>query len=122
MPKPRPGVRRRIVDRPQEARIAGDVGHDLAPVPHMVAGGDDIDAGGVELGADLVGDAEAVRRVLAIRHDEVERELAPEARHRLDHGVAPGAAHNVAAQHHPHRALSLTGGNEDGAASAVGMA
>ena len=56
--------------------IGGDVRDDLALVPDMIAGGDDVDAGGVELLADLVGDAEAVRGVLAIGDDKIEREVA----------------------------------------------
>ena len=139
---------RREVDRSQQAGIAVDVGDDLAFVPDMVAGGDDIDPGGIELGADLVGDAEAMRRVLAIDDDEIERELTPEARHMRDHNLAARAADDIAAEQEPHARSVLVAGNvcgsrlitprarhptpqdaprrgregEDGAASAVGIA
>ena len=96
------GRARRKIDRPQQARIAGDVGDDLALVPDVVAGGDDVDAGGVELLADLVGDAEAMRRVLAVGDDEIEREVAAQPRHMLDDDVAPGAPDHVTAKKHPH--------------------
>ena len=68
----------------------------------MVAGSDDVDAGGIELGADRVGDAEAMRRVLAIGDDKIETELAPQARHVFDHHAAAGTADDVAAKHEPH--------------------
>src|SRR5262249_25115345 len=49
----------REVGRTQEAWIARNIGDDLAAGPEVVARGDGIDAGGGELGADLVGGAEA---------------------------------------------------------------
>ena len=66
----------REVERPQQALVLGDVGDDVALVPDMVAGGDAVDAGIVQLGADLGGDAEARGGVLAVDDDEIEAELA----------------------------------------------
>ncbi len=98
MPWPRPGVPGGKLIGPQQARIAVDIGNDLAPVPDMVAGGDDIDAAGIEFGADLVGDAEAVRGVLAVDDDEIERQFAAQARQmRADH-LAPRPPDHIAAQ------------------------
>ena len=90
------------VDRPQQPLVLGDVGNDLALVPGMVAGGDAVDTGLVELGADLGGDAEARRRVLAVHDHEVEAELAPETRDLLDHRIAAGAADDVATEQNFH--------------------
>src|SRR5690348_16086564 len=93
---------RREVDRPQQARIAGDVGNDLALVPDMIAGRDDVDAGGIELLADLVGDAEAVRGVLAVGDNEIERQVAAQPRHMRDDDIATGPPDHVTAEKQPH--------------------
>ena len=68
----------------------------------MVAGGDAVDAGLVQLGADLGGDAEACRRVLAVDRNEIESELAPQARDFLDHRIAAGPADDVTAEQDLH--------------------
>ena len=68
--------------------MAIDEADGLALVPDMVAGADDVDAGGVELVADLLGDAEAGGGVLAVHDDEIEPELASQARHMLNDDVA----------------------------------
>src|SRR5262249_42868665 len=90
------------VDRPQQARMTIDEGDGLALVPDMVAGADDVDTGGVELVADLLGDAEPSGGVLAVDDDEVEPELASQARHMLQHDVAPGAPNDIAAEEQAH--------------------
>ena len=56
----------------------------LPLVPDVVAGGDAVDAGGVEIVADLLGDAEAAGRVLAIATTK-SSPIAPQRRHALDH-------------------------------------
>ena len=61
-----------VVHRPQEPGIAVDVIDDLAAVPDMIAGGDNVDPGVVELLANLGRDAEAMGRVLAVDDDEIE--------------------------------------------------
>ena len=68
----------------------------------MVAGGDAVDAGIVQLAADLGGDAEACRRVLAVDHHEIESELAPQTRNFLDHHVAAGTADDVTTEQNFH--------------------
>src|ERR1700691_1866033 len=93
----------RKIQRPQQAWIAADIGNDLLAVPDVIAGGDDVGAGGVELGADLRRDAEAMRRVLAVDGDEIERQLAPQARQFAHHRIASRLAHHVAQQQKPHR-------------------
>src|SRR5260370_733320 len=62
---PPPGRAGRKVDRPQQPLVLRDVRNDLALVPHVVSGGDAVDARVVQLGADLGGDAEARRRIFA---------------------------------------------------------
>ena len=107
MPWPLPRRAGREVQRPQQPRVAVDIADDLAPVPDVVAGGDDVDAAVIELGADLVGDAEAVRGVLAVDDDEIEPSSWRSRGMCGDDRVAPGPPHHVAAQQQPHRASTL---------------
>ena len=93
----------REIQRPQQPLVLCDIGNDLALVPGMVAGGDTVDAGGVQLGADLSGDAEARSGVLAIDHDEIELLLLAQLGHFAQHRVAAGAADDVAAEQYLHR-------------------
>ena len=74
------GRGRRKIRRAQDARVAVDIGDQLALVPDMVAGGQDIDAAIVELAADPLGQAKAARRVLGVDDDEIEREIAAQFR------------------------------------------
>ena len=62
----------------------------------MVAEGDHIDAGGEELVADFLGDAEAVGRVLAIGDDEIGRQVGADFVQPVQKRGAPGAPHHVA--------------------------
>ncbi len=82
--------------RPQEPPVIADEPHRLLLVPDMVAGGDDVGAGLVDLGADLLRDAEAAGGVLAVDDDEIEREIAPQPRQRRDRRCAAGAADEIA--------------------------
>src|SRR5262249_49825854 len=77
--------------------------HRLLLVPDMVAGGDHVGAGGVELGAQLLGDAEAAGGVLAIDHDEIERQLAAQPRQLLEQRLAPRPSDDIAEKQPPHR-------------------
>ena len=99
---PQPGVPGGKLIGLQQALVLGDVGDDLALVPDVVAGGDAVDAGLVQLGADLGGDAEARRRVLAVDRHEIETEFAPQARDFLDHRIAAGPADDVTAEQDLH--------------------
>src|SRR5579859_2362813 len=71
-------------------------------VPNMVAGGDDISASGIKLVADLLGDPEPAGGVLAIDDDEVESELAAQARQLLDRRRPPGAADQITEEKESH--------------------
>jgi hypothetical protein len=93
----------REVDGAQQARVGVDRGDDLALIPDMIAGGDAVDAGGIEALTDLVGDAEPGRRVLAVDGDEVEGEGITQARNFLDHRVAARPTEDIAAKKHPHQ-------------------
>src|SRR5262249_52987159 len=90
------------IARPQQARMAIDEADGLALAPDMVARADDVDAGGVELVADLLGDAESGGGVLAVDDDEIELELAPQARHMLQHDVSTGSPDDIAAEEKAH--------------------
>ncbi len=68
----------------------------------MVSGRDDVAARRIKLLADLVGDAEAVRRVLAVDDDEIESEGTPQVRLLRHHGIASRAPNHVAAKQQPH--------------------
>ena len=99
------GRARRVVDRAQQPRVAVDVADDLALVPDMVAGGDDVDAGRVELCADFVGQAEAVRGVLGVDDDEVERKVAAQRGQVFEYDVAARPADDIAADKNVHGVL-----------------
>ena len=77
---------------PQQSGMAVDELGRVLLVPDMIAGGDDIDAGAIELLADRLGDAEAAGGVLAIDHHEIELQIAAQARQHLGDGRASGTA------------------------------
>ena len=62
----------RVVGRPHDAVVAREEPEDLALSPHVVAGGEHVDAAAEQLEGDLGGDAGTVRRVLAVDDDEVD--------------------------------------------------
>ena len=82
---------------PEQARVTVNVLDDIALCPYVVAGGDDIDAGVIKGLADLGGDAEAARRVLAVDDDEVELKPPAQVRDMFKHCLAAGFADHVAA-------------------------
>ena len=86
----------RIIDRPQQARLALDEDQRLALVEDMVAERDAVGAGVEHLLADGLGDAEAAGRVLAIDDDEIERPAAAQLGQPLVDRLAAGAADHVA--------------------------
>ncbi len=84
------------IGRPQETVLARGEVQRLALVPDMVAGGDHVGAG-LERGAeDVVGDAEAAGRVLAVDDDEIEPEIRNQPGQLPPRGGAAGAAYEVA--------------------------
>src|SRR5690606_36175360 len=95
------------VERTQQARIAVYRADELALVPDMIAGGDAVDTRRIEFMAQLLGNAIAARRVLAVDDDEVQGELAPQLRYVCHYRLAARAAHHVAAEQNAHRALSI---------------
>ena len=66
-----PGRAFRKIDGPEQTVMPLDEDQRLALIPDMIAGGHDVGAGIEKLGQDLLGDAEAAGRVLAIDHDEI---------------------------------------------------
>src|SRR4051812_9877746 len=68
----------------------------------MIAGGDAVDAGIVQLGTDLGGDAEARGRVLAVDDHEIEPEFLAQTRHVPGHGLTAGPSDDVAAEQDLH--------------------
>src|SRR5690606_40387368 len=73
---------RRIVLRPEQPRIAVDEADGLALVPHVVAGGDDIDAGGVEIGRASCRERVQTARVAAPAIEEMGEAPRPAGRGR----------------------------------------
>src|SRR5262249_9631875 len=98
----RPG---REIDRPQQLRMAIDEADGFPLVPDVVAGADHVDAGGIEVLADLLGDAEAGGGVLAVDDDEVEPQLAAQPRHMLDDHVAARPADDIPTKKYAHSML-----------------
>ena len=88
----------REIGRPQYPPIAWDVGDQLALVPDVIAGGQDVGPGVVKLAGEALGQAERRRRVLGIDDREIDPEVAPQpGKMRLDR-VAPGASDHIAAE------------------------
>ena len=81
--QPAPGVPGGKFAGRRTPRVAVDVGDELALVPDVIAGRQDVDAAIVELAAKALGQAKAAGRVLGIDDDEIEREIAAQLRHVL---------------------------------------
>ncbi len=77
-------------------------------VPDVIAGGDAIDAGLVQVGRDQRRQAEAVGRVLAVDDDEIEIELRAQRRQMRDDRVASGSADNVTEKKNLHAKRSTS--------------
>ncbi len=91
-----------VVRGPEEPRLALDVGQGLALVPGVVAERDAVDARAVDLLGGRLGDAEAAGRVLAVGHDEVEREPLAQLGQPSREPFAARAAHHVAEESQAH--------------------
>src|SRR6185312_13854248 len=98
------GRRRMEVDRPQQRRLALDIGQGVALVPGVIAERDRVGAGGAEVGIVALGEAAAMAGILAVDHDKIEAVVADEAGQALAHAIAAGAAHHVAEKQQPHAA------------------
>ena len=87
---------------PQNSRFLVEMRNDIALVPHMIAGGDDIDPRRVELVADFRRDAEPASRVFAVHDDEIYVVAFAQPGHVTGNRLAPGPADDIAANHHTH--------------------
>ncbi len=87
---------RRIVDRPQQARLSVDKWDDLLLVPNMIAAGDDRDAAAEQIDRNFRRDAAPVRRVLAVGDHEIDAAHFLEPRHEVDDRAPSRFTHNVA--------------------------
>jgi hypothetical protein len=92
----------RQVERADQAVIALAVADHLALVEDMVAGGDQIGAGGVEVLAEAGGDAEPAGGILAVDHDRIELQGRAQLGQLLQQDLAAGAPDDVAAEQDPH--------------------
>src|SRR5260370_35602413 len=92
----------REVGGTQDAGIAVDVGDQLALVPDMVPGGQDIDAAIIELAAKALCQATAARRIFGVDDNEVDGELTAQGREALLDRIPPGAPDHVAAEQDIH--------------------
>ena len=86
----------RIIERTQQAGFCLDEGHDLLPVPDVIASRDDRSSGAQEVDRKLRRDAAPGGCVLAIHDDEIERPVALQFRQARDHRAASWLADNVA--------------------------
>ena len=80
---------------PPAAR-AIEIGEDLPPVPGVVAGGEQVEAGLEQIVSALGSDSGAARRVLRVADAEVETVTLPEQRNEVPHRRAAGLCHDVA--------------------------
>lgn len=97
------GRPRRIVCRAQDAIGPLEVLAELALVEDVVTARDDVDPAGEELLGGLRGEAEATRRILAVRDAEVDRILLPRQRDMLFERLSPRCADDVADDENPNR-------------------
>ncbi len=111
------GCSRREVGGADQLRLPLDEDQRLALVPDVVARGDRVGAGVDEVLADLLGDAEAARGILAVHHHEIEAIVGNQPRQAFGDGRPPGPAHHVAHEQEPHRRLVFVSTVEDADAS-----
>ena len=90
------------VERADQPGLTVHVADDLALVEHVIAGGDQVGAGGQELLTERRRDAEAAGGVLGVDDDGIEGELAPELSKLVEQRLAAGASDHVAAEQQPH--------------------
>ena len=97
-----PGRAAGVVVRAQDAPLPVEQAHGLALVPDVIAAADDIDPGGENFLTDLFRDAEAAGRVLAVGDDEIDAELAAQARQVPGQRLAPGPADDISTEQEFH--------------------
>ncbi len=90
------GCAGREVQRAQQARLGFDVAQQFLAVPGVVAEGNDVGAGGEQVGGHGGCEAEAVAGVFAVHHDQIEGKGFAQAGQGGDDCVAAGAADDVA--------------------------
>ena len=100
----------RIVGRAEQLGLALDEDERLALVPGVVAEGDRVGAGGEDLVADRLRDAEAAGGVLAVDDDAVEPPALAQGGQALGYGAAAGPADDVAEEEEAHEAAQLGDG------------
>jgi hypothetical protein len=87
----------------QDSRVGFEHGHKVAMPPDVVPRRDDIGARLQETGRELGGEADAVRRVLAVDHTEVGVELMLELVQAVGDGPAACRAEDVADEEQPQK-------------------
>ena len=92
----------RIVQRPDQPRLALDEGQRLLLVPGVVAERHGIGAGVEQFASGGLGDAEAAGCVLAIGDHQIELPVAHQLGQALIDNGSPAASDNVANQQNPH--------------------
>ena len=96
------GRPRREIGRAQDAVIARDVLDQLALVPDMVAGRQDVGAGIVKLAREPFGQPIAMRGVLGVDDRHIDREVALQSGQVAAHRLPPGAPDDIAAKQDIH--------------------
>ncbi len=98
--QPPAGTRRSLgkVRGAQQTGVALDVLDQLALVPDVVAGREDVGAGIVQLAGQPLGQAETMRRVLRIDDHKIGGEVAPQRRQVGLDRLPPGPPDHIAEQ------------------------
>jgi hypothetical protein len=96
---------RREIGRAQDAVVALDVLDQLALVPDMVTGREDVGAGIVELAGEAFGQPEAMRRILGVDDRDVDTEVVLQRREMALDRLPPRAPDDIAAQKDVHAAM-----------------
>ena len=96
----------RQVDRPEHEVQALDLACELTLVPDVIAGGNDVGAGRLELAGGLGREAGATCGVLPVHDRKVDAQLVAELGQQRGHRVAARAADDVTDEQDAHLAIS----------------
>lgn len=99
---------RRIIERTQTTRLGSQHIEHFLLIPHVIARGDDIHAGGKDFGGGLGREAGAARGVLAIGDDKVQPMLFAQGREKRLDGAPTGSAHDVTNEKQVHAGSVIT--------------
>jgi hypothetical protein len=97
---------RRIVEGPDQARLAHDIGQGLLLVPGVVAQGQAVGAGLEQFARGVLGDAETSGGVLGVDHHELQAQAAFQVRQMIGQTLAARTPDHVSKKSYAHHSSS----------------